>query len=328
MVDRAERVKAIEAQGARALDRVRDRTARRLNRAPLHEGAGRYGAGRGARASDLAELVPQQAKRTNVRMVPHKKTGRLVQKVETEKGAICTGIVDRPDPDPKRDPRLSPERVRVAVSRRSDVLQYERSHGRISEEAYLVGSVLQGLFERRGGARGAGAFGQGDKVDMMVAHELAIHLAIDDARTVVVVLERFERVIGSAGARFLREILAGGMSFADYAVARGRTPDRMARHDLAERFRYFLEVLAEDWIAEQTAHGPERAPIRGARTAPIAGEETDVNGVVVPQGQGYRVAGEEAGPRWEPAARRRPLEHQAAAELAQQGKGRRGRRGA
>ena len=329
MVEQAKKLTAveIEAQAAQLLDRVRDRTARRLNRAPLHESAGRYEAGRGARATGLAELVPEQTIRTNVRMVPHKKRpGRLVQKVETEKNVIGTGIVERPDPDPKRDPLLPPERMRVPVNRRSDVLEQERSHGRISEDAYLVGSVLRGLFERRGGARGAGAFGQGGKVDMMVAHELAILLAIDDARTVVVLLERFERVIGTSGARFLRDILASGMGFTEYTVARYRTSEPMAVRDVKKRFRWTLEDLAADWMAEQTARGPEEAPIRGVRSAPAAGEEHDVNGVVVPEGQGYRVAAEEAGPRWEPAARRRPLEHQAAADLARQGQGRRGRR--
>ena len=48
------------------------------------------------------------------------------------------------------DPYGGKDRILVTVNRRTDILEMERSHGRISEAAYRTGEVVQALFQRLG----------------------------------------------------------------------------------------------------------------------------------------------------------------------------------
>jgi hypothetical protein len=157
---------------------------------------------------------------------------------------VDVAIVAVPDPFSAR------ERILAAANRRVDVLEDERSHGRISEAAYQVGRLVQAVFERGKGPRGAVAqWTQGDRVDAAFAHEHAIVLGLDDARKIKAYLERLSNAVGMIDARLLRHLLGERMSFAECAAARGRAGERGARY-YASRFRDALEVLAQRWAAK------------------------------------------------------------------------------
>src|SRR3712207_8903443 len=53
----------------------------------------------------------------------------------------------------------------------TDLLEREHAHKRITDAAYLIGRVLQEVFERRSGPRGAGSPEGRDRVDQSVRSE-------------------------------------------------------------------------------------------------------------------------------------------------------------
>lgn len=155
-----------------------------------------------------------------------------------------TAVVAVEDPIPDADGRRG--RVLATVNRRVDVLEYERSHGRISDRAYAVGRIVQAVFER---ARGPGAGSQwreGDRVDAVVAQELAIIHAIQDARRVQIYVKRIRLAVGRIDANLLQLILGEHRTFADVAALRGQA-GREGTHYWAQRFRDALDDLAEAW---------------------------------------------------------------------------------
>lgn len=170
-------------------------------------------------------------------------------------------VVNRPVPAP-----YAPGTFETAsVNRRVDVLADERSKGRISEAAFLVGRMIQAVYERGSGARlGSGGWDIAGSRDQTVAHELAIIYALEDAERVRKFTARLEQAVGSVGARFLRAILAEGKTFTSYAADRGRSGER-AVGEIAQRFRWLLEALVE---AQHTATGAEGQRVRGVRTRP------------------------------------------------------------
>ena len=145
------------------------------------------------------------------------------------------------------DPHDADVRIRATANRRVDILELERSHGRISEAAYMVGRIVQATFERASGVRSGGG-GAGVRVDAATAHELAIIYSIDNARAVQALMKRIESAIGTVGARFLRQVITEGVSFAGAAEQRGRG-GRAGTAAAADRFRMLLEDLAEAWRA-------------------------------------------------------------------------------
>ena len=178
-------------------------------------------------------------------------------------------------------------------NRRVDVLEDEISNHRISTSQYEIGRIIQAVFERASGARlGSGGMGEGGSRDQTIANELKVIYAIEDAETVRRYVARIERVIGTVGARFLRQVLADGTTFAQYAEARGKGGDR-GRNQIGEHFRLLLEGLDDAWAArgaaifEEDAKG-EAHPRILAQRAQREATETDERGRVVPQGQGYR----------------------------------------
>jgi hypothetical protein len=178
------------------------------------------------------------------------------------------------------DPFSPGTRVLAAVNRNVDVLEMERSHGRITVSQYEVGRQVQAILERGVGARlGSMAFDVRGSKDLSIAHELAIIYAIEDARLVATLRDKVIRAIGVPGARFLAEVLTGRQTFAQYAEARGKGGERGTAY-IAEHFRILLESLDEDFAAE----GVKQA-IRGFVGEPT-GEETDARGRTVPDGQG------------------------------------------
>lgn len=139
------------------------------------------------------------------------------------------------------DPLEPGKRLLVSVNRHVDVLEVERSHGRLSEAAYRVGRELQAVFEA-GSRIGAGSqWREGDRVDAELAKETAITRNVDIARAIDGEMRRLERDVGTIGAEFLREILSG-TSFAEYAVRTTMGTKRDVR-DVSARFRAMLEDI-------------------------------------------------------------------------------------
>ncbi len=143
------------------------------------------------------------------------------------------------------DPYDPGERLQATVNRRVDILEQERSHGRITEAAYLTGRVVQAVFERAGG-RSGGGWREGARVDAATAHELAIIRALDSAHALEAYLRRISRLVGEVGARFLRAVLADGISLGAYATGVGKGGNRGA-NQVRGHFRIVLEQIAERW---------------------------------------------------------------------------------
>jgi len=161
----------------------------------------------------------------------------------------CTAVVAVPDPNP--DPYgPGTERIRATVNRRVDILETERSAGRISDAAYGVGRIVQAVFERARGRPPAGGFREGSRVDSAWAHDAAIVYALEDARKVLIYKERIRSALGLIDARLLEHLLGERMSYEDCAAARGRAGDRGQRY-YAHRFRDALEALADAWAARR-----------------------------------------------------------------------------
>ena len=178
------------------------------------------------------------------------------------------------------DPFAPDTRVLAGANRNVDVLEMERSHGRITVSQYEVGRQVQAILERGVGARlGSMAFDVRGSKDLTIAHELAIIYAIEDARLVAALKDKIVRAIGITGSRFLAEVLTGRQSFAQYAEARGKGGERGTAY-IAEHFRILLEDLDTEFAAE----GIKQA-IR-AFHGETTGEETDSRGRTVPDGKG------------------------------------------
>lgn len=210
------------------------------------------------------------------------------------KGPVTTSTVAVADP-------FSPgTRVLASVNRNIDVLEMERSHGRITVSQYEVGRQVQAILERGVGARlGSSSYEVRGTKDLSIAHELAIIYAIEDARLVASLKDKIMRAIGATGARFLAEVLTGRQTFAQYAEARGKGGERGTAY-IAEHFRILLESLDEDFAAEGIVQA-----IRGF-VGEQTGEETDARGRVVPDGQGVYFGTLEAryAPQAKPEVRR------------------------
>lgn len=233
------------------------------------------------------------------------------------------------------DPYAPGTTVATGFNRRVDLLENDLSHRFIGPQEHALGRLMQAVLERASGRVGSGGFTGGDKVDAFVAHELAIILAVDDARACTRYLERVERELGGFDAMLLRKVLGERMSYQDLAAHLGK-PGRDGTRYYAERFRDALKILVAKWAArgkrvmveDTTLLAPaapgaprERATtapqIRAARADALPREDVDVAGVVVPEGKGFRVADDVgAVNRWRPAERRRPLEDQGAERLA------------
>lgn len=143
-----------------------------------------------------------------------------------------------------QDPMEPGAELYVTVNRRVDILEGERSRHRITEGAYRVGREIQRTFERASRVGSGSQWREGDRVDMQVAKEAAIHRNIEIARAVDGEMKRLTREVGIVGAEFLRDILGDGASFKEYADRTGRAGDRGATY-VANRFRTMLEDIVE-----------------------------------------------------------------------------------
>lgn len=151
-----------------------------------------------------------------------------------------------PDAMPDAKGRHNPVLGNVVTN--TDIVEWELSHGRISDGAYSMGRLIEGIFNKARGPGGGGQWRQGDRVDAWVAHELAIIWAIDNARSIKRWTLAVERELGRIDAKILRQVLGEGKSFAEVAALNGRAGERGTNY-YAQRWRDALETLADRWAA-------------------------------------------------------------------------------
>jgi hypothetical protein len=308
------------------------------------------------RAAQTEARQQRRRRRAQVSLAPVR-LGRdeAIEPVEKQRVLIQdrsgTRVVDRPCTvaDPWPDPGvMNPPPVRVTLNRRVDILQQELSNGRITEVMFRTGRIIQQTFEKAMGRVGGGGWGGGDKVDTWTAHELAVIRGLQTADEARAVEAKIVRQIGIVGARMLRAILIDRMSLSAYAEARGKSTEH-GKKMVAGQFRMLLEDASEAWAA----HGASRAErdadpwaeppadnpkairrstnrtadtlVRGERAASCGDiVDTDVNGVAVPLGKGFRVTQDHTGDgRWMPDAKRRRLDGEAHGRLRRAGGARR-----
>ncbi len=137
------------------------------------------------------------------------------------------------------------DKVVVLRNRATDILELERSHGRISGPAYEAGRKLQQLLELA--ARTAGSsWRETDRVDAAHAHETIIVAKIEDARAISKTMDTISRHLGVFDSGVLRQIIGDRMTFGDIAIREGKCGDRGSNY-IGQRFRHALELLAGLW---------------------------------------------------------------------------------
>lgn len=154
------------------------------------------------------------------------------------------------------DPYDPNRRLLATVNIRTDILELEYAHGRISEAALRVGREIQGKLERLSRVGAGNQWRQGDRVDQYQRHEEVIVDCLEAARAAEALFAWIGRSLGVANTldpKILRNLLGDQMSYAAVAVLHGKRGDRGVRY-IAERFRDALEALAN----AQAARGPER----------------------------------------------------------------------
>jgi hypothetical protein len=126
-----------------------------------------------------------------------------------------------------------PSRILATVNRRVDILEYELSHGRISEVAYGEGRLIQAIFERTG-LSGGSTWNAGSRVDAVVAKELAVIRKVSDAKIIAAMVDENADLLGAIDAAIVRQVLGENRSFAqvsqtlDLKSAALRDPDATA----------------------------------------------------------------------------------------------------
>ena len=143
-------------------------------------------------------------------------------------------------------------RIHVTVNTRTDILENEFNHRRITKAAYLVGRIAQAIFERARGP-GASSWTTDVRVDAYTAKELAIIRGIDDARRINALVDWLRGRLGPIDANILQRILGEKKSFAEVATLTGKR-GASGVHYVAERFRDALQALAD----AKAARGPQR----------------------------------------------------------------------
>lgn len=163
-------------------------------------------------------------------------------------------------PDPAPDPNKGPgQRVVANANRRVDILEWERSHGRIGDDAYREGRVAQTIFERAASTGGGSTWREGSRVDAEIAKELAILRRIATAELTEDYLKFLRDALGAVDASIVRQVLSENRRYADVELPRrklkapdeeelyrrraGKPPESHVSY-IARRFRDALETLA------------------------------------------------------------------------------------
>ncbi|HXY57824.1 MAG TPA: hypothetical protein VEH76_04505 [Methylocystis sp.] len=155
------------------------------------------------------------------------------------------------------------KRRRVAINARTDLLEYEHQHGRLSPQAYAVGRYVDAILEAANGRRGGVEFGERNRVAISAySLQQALAARMDAAREAARLKEAMAREIGRECARVVSLVIGDGLLFRDIARmeamtcgkakegaplgAKGRDCERAARR-IAGLFRHGLEELAAVW---------------------------------------------------------------------------------
>lgn len=157
-----------------------------------------------------------------------------------------------PDPyDPSR-------RLLATVNIRTDLLELEYAHNRISESALRIGRQIQSALERTSQVGAGNQWRQGDRVDQYQRHEEVIVDKLSAAREIDALFMWIRGMLGQENldCKIIRNILGDNLSYGQTAVLHGKRGDRGIRY-IAERFRDALEALA---VAQSTTRG--KVPLR------------------------------------------------------------------
>ncbi len=156
--------------------------------------------------------------------------------------SIEHGYVEDPNP------ALKGKKQKAAINTRTDALESEYAHGRLSEEAYRAGRIYQRVLELSGGKpTGGGQWMQGDRVDAASAHEVAIWRSIDTARKAHEMIFALLPVIGILAANVLRMTLLDRLTIAEVAEKYEKVSTRWTVSFYAETFRRALQLVADEW---------------------------------------------------------------------------------
>jgi len=151
------------------------------------------------------------------------------------------------------DPNPPYGRLLATINIRTDLLELEYAHGRITQAAHFEGRALQSMFERASQVGAGNQWNSGDRVDVYEQHEEHIARKFDVSKEITSKFDWIRRLLGEFDCRILRSILGDHMSYGAAAARFGETGDRGARY-IAKRFRHALEALAN----EQAAKGPAK----------------------------------------------------------------------
>ena len=141
--------------------------------------------------------------------------------------------------DPQNPARRSLARVHVGCG----ALELDYSSKRISHECYLVGRVLEAVFEGGSGVPGRASLEPaGDRGDPNQRRLNLLVKRLEDAKVCAAYEARLKADVGEVGARYLRRILSAGETFSEIAGA--LASDRKV-NQVGDRFRFLLSELAE-----------------------------------------------------------------------------------
>lgn len=152
-----------------------------------------------------------------------------------------------PDPyDPNR-------RLLATVNIRTDILEQEYAHGRITQAAHHAGREIQGMLEKATQTGAGNQWNSGDRVDVHQRKEEKVVTQLEIVRRIQSHFAWMHRVLGDFDCKIIRNLLGDQMSYGAAAALHGKRGDRGVRY-IAARFRDALEALAN----EQAAKGPEK----------------------------------------------------------------------
>lgn len=152
-----------------------------------------------------------------------------------------------------QDPFDPNRRLLATVNIRTDVVETEYAHGRITLAAHSIGREIQSKFERATQTGAGNQWNSGDRIDVYQQHEKHIVSKLELAREIESYFAWIRKVLGEFDCKILRNILGDRMSYGACAVHYGKRGDRGARY-IASRFRDALETLA----TAKAAKGPKR----------------------------------------------------------------------
>jgi hypothetical protein len=117
----------------------------------------------------------------------------------------------------------------------------EWREGRLSEPAYMIGRLIEQVFEQ---STMADWFRRRIRVDVSSSNDSAIARGIEAARSITAYTERIQFAVGINDARLLRAVLGDGQTYAQIAAKYGEGESK-----ISDRFCAALERLTDAWTA-------------------------------------------------------------------------------